>query len=67
MEGTILLIIDHDATSAEVADLTVRALKEASLHIGKADRGFGANQIAAVEAAIAELQNALRLQKQRHA
>jgi hypothetical protein len=63
---SIELFIDHDAASAEVTEYTVRALRQAALHIGKADRGCTVAQIAEIEDAWSGpggLQNALRLKK----
>jgi hypothetical protein len=56
-----LLTIDHDASSEEVTTQTVQAIKEAALHVGKLDRHFEAFQVTEMEAALALLQNALRL------
>jgi hypothetical protein len=57
------MVIHDDADMAVVVEETVAALHEGANHIGKADRMISAEQIARVEQAIAQLQNALDRKK----
>jgi IS30 family transposase len=62
-ERDAVLVIHDDASAAEVVAQTVSALKEATRHIGKVDRGYELAQIDEIEAALSALQNALRIKK----
>lgn len=57
------MIIYDDADMETVVQETASALKESARHIGKVDRHIRSDQIEAVEAAIAQLQNTLELKK----